>query len=140
MKNDCLFCTIIDGELPSYKIYEDDYFYVMLDRFPKCLGHTLILPKRHAPHIFALQEEESSRLFPLAQKIAAAMSRAMDFKGLNLVQNNGEAAGQEVNHFHLHLIPRYDGDAMAIQYKRQDPPEGEFEEMAGKMKDALLKE
>jgi len=138
MKNDCLFCAIIDGELPSYKLYEDEYFYVMLDRFPKCMGHILILPKHHAPHIFTLREEESQRLFPLAQKIAAAMQRTLGFNGLNLLQNNGEAAGQEVNHFHLHLIPRYEGDAMAIQYRRQDPPQEEFEEMTEKLKKALV--
>ena len=137
MKNDCLFCAIMDGELPSYKLYEDEYFYVMLDRFPKCLGHVLILPKRHAAHIFDMREEESQRLFPLAQKIAAAMQKSLNFTGLNLLQNNGEAAGQEVNHFHLHLIPRYDGDNMAIQYKRQDPSEAEFEEMVEKVKKAL---
>ena len=139
MKNDCLFCTIIDGELPSYKLYEDEYFYVMLDRFPKCPGHTLILPKRHAAHIFDLQEKESLGLFPLTQKIAAAMKETLDFTGLNLLQNNGAAAGQEVNHFHLHLIPRHDGDAMAIQYKRQDPSAKEFEEMLEKMTEKLKK-
>jgi len=137
MKNDCLFCTIIDGELPSYKLYEDEYFCVILDRFPKCLGHVLILPKRHAAHIFNLNEEESSRLFPLAQKMAAALQKSLNFTGLNLLQNNGESAGQEVNHFHLHLIPRFDGDAMAIQYRRQDPSEAEFEEMAEKLKKVL---
>ena len=137
MKNDCLFCAIIDGEIPSYKLYEDEYFYVMLDRFPKCLGHTLILPKRHTAHIFDLKTEESQRLFPLAQKIAGAMRVSLDFTGLNLIQNNGAAAGQEVNHFHLHLIPRYEGDAMAVQYKRQDPSASEFEAMTDQLKQAL---
>jgi len=137
MKNDCLFCAIMDGELPSYKLYEDEYFYVMLDRFPKCLGHALILPKRHVAHIFDLSEEESRRLFPLTQKIAEAMKEQLDFSGLNLLQNNGAAAGQEVNHFHLHLIPRYDGDAMAIQYKRQDPPASEFEAITEQLKKAI---
>jgi len=137
MKNDCLFCAVIDGELPSYKLYEDEYFYVMLDRFPKCLGHVLILPKRHAPFIFDLQAEEGKRLIPLTQKIAAAMREGLDYKGLNLLQNNGEAAGQEVMHFHLHLIPRFEGDAMAVQYKRQDPSEDEFNDMLEKLQKAL---
>lgn len=137
MKNDCLFCAIIDGEIPSYKIYDDGDFYVMLDRFPKCLGHVLILPKRHAEHIFSLNEKEAAGLFPLAQKIAASMKKTLDFPGLNLIQNNGPAAGQEVNHFHLHLIPRYDGDDMAVQYKSQDPSENEFDEMTEKLVKAL---
>ena len=137
MKNDCLFCTIVDGEMPSYKLYEDDHFYVMLDRFPKCLGHTLILPKRHAPHIFTLNQEEGERLFPLAQKISAALKEVLDFQGLNLIQNNGAVAGQEVNHFHLHLIPRYENDAMSVQYRREDPPENEFEEIVEKLQKVL---
>ena len=134
MKNDCLFCAIIDGELPSYKVYEDEYFYVMLDRFPKCMGHTLILPKRHAVTIFDLQEEECRRLFLLIQNISVKLKEVLDFEGLNLLQNNGAAAGQEVNHFHMHLIPRYDMDAMSIRIKSQDPPAEEFEEMLERIK------
>ena len=137
MKNDCLFCGIMDGELPSYCFYEDEYFYVMLDRFPKMLGHTLIMPKRHAAHIFNLSEEEAARIMPLAQKIAAVLREVLGFEGLNLIQNNGAAAGQEVMHFHLHLIPRFDEDAMTIQYKRQDPAEDDFKGMLGKIKAVL---
>ena len=140
MKNDCLFCAIIDGELPSYKLYEDQYFYVILDRFPKCLGHALILPKKHAATLFDLQDEEMQRLMPLTQKIAVALRKALNFDGLNLIQNNGPAAGQEVNHFHLHLIPRFDSDNMAIQYKRQDPADEDFVEMADKLNRALSPE
>ena len=138
VKNDCLFCAIVDGELPSYKIYEDGDFFVMLDRFPKCLGHTLILPKRHAAHIFDLNEEEKRGLIPLAQKIAAALLQVLEFPGLNLLQNNGPVAGQEVNHFHLHLIPRFEGDDMAVQYRRIDPSEQEFEEIAKKLATTLV--
>lgn len=137
MRNDCLFCAILDGELPSYKIYEDDYFYVMLDRFPKCLGHTLILPKRHAAHVFDLNEEECTRLMPLAQKISVALRESLEFGGLNLIQNNGPIAGQEVNHFHLHLIPRFDGDNMAVQYKREDPSDEEFKAITEKIAESL---
>jgi histidine triad (HIT) family protein len=134
MKNDCLFCGIIHDEIPSYKIYEDELFLVILDRFPKCLGHMLIMPKKHALGLFDLPEETASALIPLAQKLAAKMHEVLRFKGLNLLQNNGDAAGQQVKHFHLHLIPRYDSDDMAIQWRAQDPPEAEFEEMAGKLK------
>ena len=133
MKNDCLFCAIVDNEIEAYKIYEDDYFCVILDRFPKCVGHSLILPKRHAVHIFDLNEEEGRLLFPLAQKVAAAMRREIDFVGLNILQNNGEAAGQEIMHFHLHLIPRYEDDDMAVQYKRQNPSPEDFEEITKKL-------
>jgi len=137
MKNDCLFCGIIHGEMPAYKIYEDERFFVMLDRFPKCLGHVLILPKKHAPHLYTLPEEEAQALMPLAQKIAAALHKVLGFDGLNLVQNNGEAAGQQVMHFHLHLIPRYEGDAMVHQYQPLNPSEAEFEGMVQKITDSL---
>ena len=137
MKNDCLFCAILDGEMPSFKLYADECFYVMLDRFPKCLGHTLILPKRHAPHIFDLTAEEAQGLIPLAQKIASALRQVMGFEGLNLLQNNGAAAGQEIHHFHLHLIPRTKGDKMTLKYKSLDPPLEEFEAMTEKIKQAI---
>ena len=137
MKNDCLFCAIIDGEISSYKLYEDEYFYVILDRFPKCLGHALIMPKRHAAHIFDLNERECQKLIPIAQKIAAALRDVLDFDGINLLQNNGPAAGQEVNHFHLHLIPRFDNDAMVIQCKRENPSEDDFEKITEKLKKAI---
>jgi len=137
MKNDCLFCAIIDGEMNSYKIYEDELFFVMLDRFPKCLGHVLILPRRHVRHLFELNADEATRLMPLVQNIAAALYRTLDYTGLNLLQNNGAAAGQEVMHFHMHLIPRFDDDAMRIEYKRQDPQEDEFKGMVEKLTSAL---
>jgi histidine triad (HIT) family protein len=137
MKNDCLFCAIADGGIPSYKLYEDGHFYVMLDRFPTCPGHVLILPKRHAENIFDLREDEAAGLIPLAQKIASAIREVTGCKGLNLLQNNGVAAGQEVMHFHLHLIPRFDGDAMVIQCQRQDPSKEEFDGMLEKFKKAL---
>jgi len=133
MKNDCLFCSIVDGEMPSYKLYEDDFFYVMLDRFPKCLGHTLILPKRHAMTVFDLTAEECARLMPLAQRVATAMREVLGYTGLNLLQNNGETAGQEIMHFHLHLIPRFAGDNMVIRMKTEDPAPKDFEEMAEKL-------
>ena len=133
MRNDCLFCAILDGDLPSFKLYEDEYFYVMLDRFPKCLGHTLILPKKHAANIFELSEEDAQKLIPLTQKVAAALQQVLNFDGLNLLQNNGAAAGQQVFHFHLHLIPRMEKDNMMIQYPHLDPSMEEFKEMADKI-------
>ena len=138
MRNDCLFCTIIDGEMPSYKVYEDELFYVMLDRFPSCLGHTLILPKRHARNIFELNEKECAELMPLAKRVSNALLESFEFKGLNLLQNNGEAAGQEVMHFHLHLIPRFEDDAMMIRSKRLDPSEEDFRAALNKLEKCRL--
>jgi len=129
---DCLFCSIVRGEIPSYGIYEDEYLFVMLDKFPKCLGHVLILPKIHSADIFDLGEEESKRLFPMAQRIAKAMTQIMDFDGINVIQNNGPVAGQTVNHFHLHLVPRFKDDNMNITYTQQNPEADEFDNIKHK--------
>ena len=137
MPDKCLFCSIIDGNILSFKIYEDDLFLCILDRFPVYLGHTLILTKRHAESFFDLNNDEAANLVPLAQKIAEAMRVPLNFQGINLLQNNGAAAGQEISHFHLHLIPRYENDSMKITYKKIDPSLDDFKEMAEKIKGAL---
>jgi histidine triad (HIT) family protein len=133
MKNDCLFCGIVHDEIPSYKLYEDDLFLVILDRFPTCLGHVLILPKKHAATLFDLPDDAAQALIPLAKRVAKKMHEVLNFDGFNLLQNNGESAGQEVRHFHLHLIPRFDQDSIVFQNERLDPAPEVFEEMAGRL-------
>jgi histidine triad (HIT) family protein len=134
MRNDCLFCGITDGEIPSYKIYEDASFIVIFDRFPKCLGHVLILPKAHAETLFDLPAKTAAKVLPLAKKVAVKLRSELDFTGLNLLQNNGADAQQSVRHFHLHLIPRYGSDAMVAQWKTLNPSPEEFEDMLKKLK------
>jgi histidine triad (HIT) family protein len=134
MKNDCLFCGIIHDEIPSFKVYEDSMFLVILDRFPRTEGHLLIMPKKHASDIFTLPNEAARELMPLAQRLAAKMYGELKFDGLNLLQNNGEAAGQQVRHFHLHLIPRYDSDSVVIQGKPVDLTEEELTIMAERLR------
>lgn len=134
MKNECLFCAILQDEIPSYKLYEDDLFVAILDRFPKCEGHTLIIPKRHVATLFDLPDDEASRLIPLARMLSKRLYDALRFKGLNLLQNNGEAAGQQVSHFHLHLIPRYESDDMILQWKTIDPTPEDFAATLEKIK------
>ena len=107
MKEDCLFCKIARGKIPSATIYEDSHFRVILDVNPATKGHCLIIPKEHFDNIYDLDAETAGKLFSLATCIARAMRDALGCEGLNLVQNNGEIAGQTVFHFHLHLIPRY---------------------------------
>lgn len=107
----CIFCKILAGEIPSYVIYEDDDFKAILDVDPATKGHTLLLPKNHAANLYELDEVTASKVIPTAKKIADKMKSALNCDGLNLVQNNGEVAGQTVNHFHLHMIPRYTTDA-----------------------------
>ena len=134
MKNDCLFCAIIHDEMPAHKIYEDDTFIAILDRFPKCPGHILVMPKVHARGLFDMPEETLSKLLPLAKKLAEKLRAAVKPEGLNLLQNNGKAAGQAIDHFHLHLIPRYDKDDMVFQWKTVDPSPEEFADMVEKLK------
>ena len=114
MKDDCIFCKIANGVIGTTTVYEDDDFRVIMDLNPASKGHCLILPKEHCNDIFDMSEELASKLFVLATKVAKALRAALNPAGLNIVQNNGLAAGQTVFHFHLHLIPRYEGDDVAI--------------------------
>ena len=106
----CIFCKIAAGEIPSKTIYEDENFRVILDISPATKGHALILPKEHYANLYELPDEMAGKVMLLAKRLAAQMTEALGCDGFNLVQNNGEVAGQTVFHFHLHLIPRYQGD------------------------------
>lgn len=113
-KDDCIFCKIANGEIPSRTLYEDDKFRVILDLSPATRGHALIMPKDHASNLYELPEESAGAVMVLAKKLAASMNERLQCDGLNLVQNNGEAAGQTVSHFHLHMIPRYVNDGQTL--------------------------
>ena len=123
----CIFCRIAAGEIPSKTIYEDERFRVILDLGPATKGHALILPKEHAGDLYELPEESAAKAMTLAQKIGKTMVQKLHCDGLNLVQNNGEAAGQTVRHFHLHLIPRYVNDGQSINWKPGKPSDEELE-------------
>jgi len=109
-KSDCIFCKLANGEIPARTIYEDELFRVILDASPATRGHALILPKEHYKDLFDLGEKEKAALMEVSQKVALKMKEKLKFDGLNLVQNNGQLAGQTVFHFHLHLIPRYNNE------------------------------
>lgn len=133
--SDCIFCKIIEGEIPSFTIYEDGTFKVILDRFPASKGHMLIIPKLHHMNIWDMPEEISSKVYVLAKKMAEALSEAFQVDGINIVQNNGAAAGQSVFHFHLHLIPRYKGDDIVLNATMQkDMTLEELERVANELK------
>ena len=104
----CIFCKIIAGEIPSRTIYEDSDFKVILDVNPASKGHALILPKDHCANIYEISEELLVKAVKLAKKLASHMTEVLHCDGLNVLQNNGEVAGQTVFHFHMHLIPRYE--------------------------------
>lgn len=111
MKDDnCIFCKLANKDIPTNIIYEDDRFTVILDASPATKGHALILPKNHTANIYELPDEDASSVFVLAKKLATKMTKILHCDGFNIVQNNGEVAGQTVFHFHMHLIPRYKGD------------------------------
>lgn len=112
--SDCIFCKISEGEIPSITLYEDDDFRVIFDIGPASKGHALILPKKHFDDVFSMDEQTASKVFVVALKVAKAMKKVLNFDGMNIVQNNGTIAGQTVFHFHMHLIPRYEGDTVNI--------------------------
>ena len=117
----CIFCKIAAGEIPSNTIYEDDSFRVILDLGPATKGHALVLPKNHYADLFEIPEDVLADAAKVAKKVAGTMKEKLSCDGLNLVQNNGEAAGQTVMHFHLHIIPRYANDGQHILWKPTSP-------------------
>ncbi len=120
MKSNCIFCDIAQGKMASTTIFETGEFRVILDKFPATKGHVLILPKEHIENIFELDVEQSGRIFALATAVAKAMKDALDLEGLNVLQNNGAVAGQTVQHFHIHLIPRYKEDHVNITWSTSE--------------------
>ena len=123
----CIFCKIANGEIPSTTLYEDEDFRVILDLGPATRGHALLLPKNHFANLFELDDDTAQKAILVAKKMAGKMKAALGADGFNLVQNNGEAAGQTVFHFHMHLIPRYENDNAGILW---EPGETTPEDMA----------
>ena len=119
MKDDnCIFCKIAAGEIPSATLYEDDDFRVILDIEPASKGHALILPKEHYANLYELDDELAAKAMVLAKKMITKLTDILGCDGYNVVQNNGTVAGQTVFHFHMHLIPRYQGDGVKLGWKQ----------------------
>lgn len=136
-QDDCIFCKIANGDIPSASVYEDEDFRVILDIAPAAKGHALILSKNHYSNVWELGQKESEKVMALAAKISAAQKKALGCDGINLLQNNGEAAGQSVFHFHMHLIPRYENDGVEIPWKTLSYEEGEIEKVCASIKENL---
>jgi histidine triad (HIT) family protein len=114
----CVFCSIIKGDIPSTKVFENEHVLAFLDISQVTKGHTLVIPKVHTENIYELSSDVSKNLFEAVPKIARAIKQELQPIGLNLVNNNGEAAGQSVFHFHMHLLPRYgEGDGFGAVWK-----------------------
>lgn len=114
----CIFCKIINGDIPSKTLYENEEFKVIFDIAPASKGHVIILPKYHAANIFELPEEVTAKAFILAKKVATVLKDVLKCDGINILQNNGEAAGQTVFHLHIHVIPRWNDDNMGLSWKQ----------------------
>ncbi len=125
----CIFCKIANGEIPSKTLYEDDKFRVILDLGPATKGHALILPKEHYKNLYELPDELAGDAMILAKKMMIQMTEKLHCEGFNLVQNNGDLAGQTVYHFHLHMIPRYQADRQTIGWKPQEVSQDQLEEI-----------
>lgn len=123
MKNDCVFCSIIEGEIPSHKVYEDENVVAFLDANPVSKGHTLVVPKKHVENIH--ESEGMDYMWDAIVKVSNAVKAAFNPEGMNIDQNNGTVAGQEVFHLHFHVTPRYDGSEIDLDYDRSELEEGD---------------
>ena len=132
MKNDCVFCAIAAGEIPSFKVYEDDQVLAYLDINPFSKGHTLVIPKAHSTGLLDTDDQVLADVVAKVKRIAAHVTRVLGCDGFNILQNNGEAAGQTVRHVHFHIIPRWNGDPLTFENKKGDM--GELAALAEKLR------
>lgn len=133
--NNCIFCKLANGDIPTNSIYEDDDFKVILDADPATKGHALILPKNHFANLLEADDDVLAKALPIAKRIANRMKEQLNCAGVNIVQNNGEAAGQTVNHLHIHVIPRYedDPDKTICGWSHQSFSEAEIKDVVSKL-------
>ncbi len=132
----CIFCKLANGDIPTATLYEDDDFRVILDAGPAAKGHALIIPKEHYANLYELSDELASKVLVLAKKMITKLTDILGCDGYNIVQNNGEAAGQTVFHFHLHMIPRYKDDGVGVTWKVGELKEEDKEELLAKIKES----
>lgn len=136
-KEDCIFCKIANGQIPSVTVYDNRDFRVILDINPATRGHALVLPKEHFDNLYELDSDTAAKMFVLTSELARVMKKELHCDGMNIVQNNEEAAGQTVNHLHIHLIPRYKDDGVDIRWAQNESKEEELKEIAAQIKNRL---
>jgi histidine triad (HIT) family protein len=137
MSEDCIFCGIVDGDLPSYGLYEDERVLSFLDVNPVAEGHALVIPKAHRERLTDLDAETTAAVFNAARAVAAAMETALEPDGYNLFQTNGAAAGQEVFHSHVHVVPRNEGDDVSFGFEPGDLDDDEAESLQASIRAEL---
>jgi histidine triad (HIT) family protein len=126
---DCTFCKLIEGLLPSWRVYEDECTIAFLDKGHVTQGHTLVVPRRHAEDIWALSEDEVQGVMRSVHRVACLLREKLGLLGLNVTQANGRAAGQEVLHYHVHLIPRYGNDGFSPPWRSTSPSKEQLSEI-----------
>lgn len=136
-KDDCIFCKIAAGEIPSATVYEDDDFRAILDLGPAAKGHTLVIPKSHSDNLLSVEPDTAAKALKVISKTANAIKEALGCDGINVVQNNGEAAGQTVMHLHFHIIPRYKNDSVNIVWQPMKPSNEELAATADLIKEKM---
>ncbi|MGN1084044.1 MAG: HIT family protein [Lachnospiraceae bacterium] len=129
----CIFCKIVNGEIPSATVYEDEKFRAIMDIAPAAKGHVILLPKKHAANLLEADDSLLSAALPVVKKISNGIKKTLSCDGINVLQNNGEAAGQSVFHLHIHMIPRYDGDGVTVPWEQKSYADGEAAELAKKI-------
>lgn len=134
--SNCIFCKLANGEISTNAIYEDENFKVILDASPASRGHALILPKEHFANVYEIEDEILGKAAKLAKKIIVHETKVLGADGYNIVQNNGEVAGQTVFHFHMHLIPRYEADnnAGVLSWRHAEFSDEEIKSICEQMK------
>ncbi len=131
----CIFCKIANGEIPSATLYEDEDFRIILDLGPASKGHALLLPKEHYENLYVIPDDLAAKALPVAKKMITKLTEVLGCDGYNIVQNNGETAGQTVFHFHMHLIPRYKGDQVGLGWKMGELTDEERDDILAKLKE-----
>ena len=137
MMADCVFCKIMAKQIPATVVHEDEHTLAFMDIGQVNPGHVLVALKKHAENIFALDEAQAAAVFRAAAKVARAIRGAFEPQGLSVYQANGAAAGQTVLHLHIHLVPRYEGDGMALTWPVKNPPREKLTEYAQKIRAKL---
>ena len=135
MAQDCVFCGIVNGDVPSHKIEEDEHTLAFMDLNPWTRGHALVIPKKHVKNLYEVADEDIRRVVGMAKRVAVRARDRLDADGVNLLNSTGEAAWQSVFHFHMHVIPRYDGDPLDLPAKPEEAEQDELEEVAGILSD-----
>lgn len=134
----CVFCAIAEGKSPAFFIYSDNDVMAILDKYPVAIGHTLVMPRKHFENILEVDDNTLAKLSVIVKKVAVAVQEAVGSDGVNIITNIGYAAGQVINHAHIHIIPRFYNDSLRFIFKRVSISEEEKEKIAIKIREKLL--